>query len=66
MVLRPTVFYPNVAILHIAGLSEAALEIEENPTSHLFKRRDAEKTDHRHRLCCACGASGHSTHCAGE
>ena len=49
VVVCPSIFDSDIAILDKAGLGKPALEIEENSTAHFFKRRDAKKSDHRHR-----------------
>jgi hypothetical protein len=53
MVLRPTVFDPNVVILHITGLSQAALEIEENPPPIFSSDETPRKPITGIAVCCA-------------
>jgi hypothetical protein len=48
VVVSPSIFDGDIAILDKAGLGKPALEVEENSTAHFFKGRDAKKTNHRH------------------
>src|SRR5262245_33032430 len=52
--MRPTVFDCNVAVLDIAGLGQASLEVEERTSCRPLKRRGAKVPNHRHRLLRPC------------
>jgi hypothetical protein len=49
VVVGPSIFDGDIAILDKAGLGKPALEVEENSTARFCKGRDAKKSDHRHR-----------------